>query len=218
MKPTLMSWLGHDYTQPEPWATVACPACGERELARAPHRKPTEFVCMTCGCVAVIRRMKAITVRQPWAWCIATGHKPEENRGWTTKYRGPLAIHAGGTVDVDSVDMVKSMLVELGVVPTMETPVPDQHLTATGAVIAVADLVGICTDSARCRCSMWAGLGQNHWKLRNVEPLADPVPARGRQSLWDIGLPAVAADGNHERGLVAWPQTSKGDGVCVRRR
>lgn len=36
----------------------------------------------------------ALTVRQPWAWCIEHG-KPVENRTWQTRYRGPLAIHAG---------------------------------------------------------------------------------------------------------------------------
>lgn len=39
--------------------------------------------------------MKAITIRQPWASLIAAGVKTIETRSWSTKYRGPLAIHAG---------------------------------------------------------------------------------------------------------------------------
>lgn len=39
--------------------------------------------------------MKALTVRQPWASLIAAGVKTIETRSWSTKYRGPLAIHAG---------------------------------------------------------------------------------------------------------------------------
>lgn len=39
--------------------------------------------------------MKAITVRQPWASLVAAGVKTIETRSWATKYRGPLAIHAG---------------------------------------------------------------------------------------------------------------------------
>jgi hypothetical protein len=193
VKAGLMSWQGHDPMKPQPWSAVACPACGEPELAGRGTRKPTDFLCMACGCVANIQRIKAITVKQPWAWCIASDHKPEENRGWTTRYRGPLAIHSGRTVDLDSVDMVKSMLVELGVLPSMDALVPDRHLTALGAVIAVADLWDICTDSARCRCSRWAGIGQNHWRLRDIRPLAEPVPMRGRQGLWDLDLAMVAA-------------------------
>lgn len=136
--------------------------------------------------------MKAITVMQPWAWCIAAGYKMVENRTWVTSYRGPLGIHAGKTVDTASVAMVKNMLVELGVVPDLDTPVPDPHLKATGAVVAVVDLVGICEDSARCYCGPWAAIGQNHWKLDNIRALAEPVPARGSQDLWNIDLPAVA--------------------------
>ena len=32
---------------------------------------------------------------QPWAWAIAVAGKDVENRGWSTTYRGLLAIHAG---------------------------------------------------------------------------------------------------------------------------
>lgn len=39
--------------------------------------------------------MKALTIRQPWASLIAAGVKTIETRSWSTKYRGPLAIHAG---------------------------------------------------------------------------------------------------------------------------
>lgn len=39
--------------------------------------------------------MKALSIRQPWAWLIVNGHKPVENRTWETLYRGPLMIHAG---------------------------------------------------------------------------------------------------------------------------
>lgn len=38
--------------------------------------------------------MKAITLWQPWASLIAVGAKTIETRSWSTKYRGPLAIHA----------------------------------------------------------------------------------------------------------------------------
>ena len=39
--------------------------------------------------------MRALTIRQPWASLIAAGMKTIETRSWSTKYRGPLAIHAG---------------------------------------------------------------------------------------------------------------------------
>jgi hypothetical protein len=39
--------------------------------------------------------MKAITILQPHASLIAVGEKRYETRNWPTKYRGPIAIHAG---------------------------------------------------------------------------------------------------------------------------
>lgn len=39
--------------------------------------------------------MKAITIHQPWASLVALGVKHIETRSWSTKYRGPIAIHAG---------------------------------------------------------------------------------------------------------------------------
>lgn len=38
--------------------------------------------------------MRALTLWQPWASLIALGAKTIETRSWSTKYRGPIAIHA----------------------------------------------------------------------------------------------------------------------------
>ena len=43
-------------------------------------------------------RIRALTVRQPWASLIALGHKRIETRSWKTDYRGPLVIHAGASL------------------------------------------------------------------------------------------------------------------------
>ena len=37
--------------------------------------------------------MKAISIRQPWAWLIVQGYKDIKNRTWAAKYRGPILIH-----------------------------------------------------------------------------------------------------------------------------
>ena len=38
--------------------------------------------------------MKALSIRQPWAWLIVNGFKDIENRTWATKYRGKFSVHA----------------------------------------------------------------------------------------------------------------------------
>lgn len=45
--------------------------------------------------------MKALSIRQPWAWLIVNGHKDVENRSWQTKFRGPVLIHASKTMTDD---------------------------------------------------------------------------------------------------------------------
>ena len=40
-------------------------------------------------------KLKAISVRQPFAWLIVNGIKDIENRKWATKVRGPVLVHAG---------------------------------------------------------------------------------------------------------------------------
>lgn len=42
-----------------------------------------------------VAQMKALSVKQPWAWLIVNGYKDVENRSRRTHHRGPLLIHAG---------------------------------------------------------------------------------------------------------------------------
>ncbi len=41
------------------------------------------------------KKLRALTIWQPWAWLIVNGYKDVENRSWETRHRGPLLIHAG---------------------------------------------------------------------------------------------------------------------------
>jgi hypothetical protein len=43
--------------------------------------------------------MKIISLLQPWATLLVQGHKRVETRSWNTKYRGPIFIHASGTLN-----------------------------------------------------------------------------------------------------------------------
>ena len=54
--------------------------------------------------------MRALSIRQPWAWLIVNGYKDIENRNWRTKYRGPFLVHAGLKVEKDVYDRVADWL------------------------------------------------------------------------------------------------------------
>ena len=42
-----------------------------------------------------LKKLKAISIRQPWAWLIVNGYKDIENRIWEAKLRGRVLVHAG---------------------------------------------------------------------------------------------------------------------------
>jgi hypothetical protein len=117
--------------------------------------------------------MKALTIRQPWAWAIAAGLKRVENRSWRTGYRGPIGIHAG------------KARCPAGVVLPDGTPVVDAELVY-GAVIVVAELVD-CVPVADAPVG-WATPfteGPFCWLLANVRRIT-PVPWVGQLQLFEV--------------------------------
>ncbi|MGR6921226.1 hypothetical protein ACU635_43880 [[Actinomadura] parvosata] len=122
--------------------------------------------------------MKALTVHNPWAWAIAHGGKDVENRGRATRHRGELAIHAGLHWDeIGAAD--PRIIVAAG---QIAGPLLSDARFVRGAIIAVVDLVDVVRDSS----SPWAAVGQCHWLIANVRPLAEAVPCRGWQNVWDV--------------------------------
>ena len=106
--------------------------------------------------------MKALTVRQPWASLIISGAKRVENRSWPTRHRGPLAIHAGKHNDGGGAHLPRGAL--LGWVN-----VTDCHLAG----------------SPECNCTDYASPTGWHWVLDFQSEFYRPIPAIGRQGLWD---------------------------------
>lgn len=139
--------------------------------------------------------MRALTVQQPWAWAIARGWKPVENRSWVTHYRGPLVIHAATRWDADVVEALRFVRDQAraqgATLPA--TLAEDDPYTNLGRIVAVADLVDICTAAARggmCDCGPWARPGQAHWKLA-LPRLCHVPDVCGQRGLWVLN-PATA--------------------------
>lgn len=148
--------------------------------------------------------MKAITVRQPWAWAIMHAGKDVENRSRNIvgSYRGPLVIHAGlAPFEKHNAASIAHRQAHGSEVPT------DLHF---GAALGVVTLTDSHTDH-RCRwvgasgnkvlCSTWAeaacGASRvRHLVLTNPRPFAEPIPYRGALGLWEFPdelLPEVAS-------------------------
>lgn len=85
--------------------------------------------------------MKTLSIKQPWAWSIAHGFKPVENRTWRTRYRGDILIHAGQRVDWDGVKWINEHFPEI-TLPTFAVGIN------TGGIVGRARLVDCITLAA----------------------------------------------------------------------
>ena len=125
-------------------------------------------------------KMKALSVRQPWAWLIVNGHKPVENRSWTTKYQGPLLIHAskGMTKDeyADGLDLCRKLGVAL----------PGFSELERGGVVGQVTITGCVDDSP----SPWF-FGKYGLEMVDAKPLPF-MPCKGRLGFFDIDYQVTA--------------------------
>ncbi len=128
--------------------------------------------------------LRALTVRQPWAACIASRRKLVENRTWATRYRGPLPIHSSGTRD--------RAVPRLALETYSLAPSPSWALSA---ILAVVELTDCHEYKLGCCDTPWAekGGGTWHWMLANVRALSQPVECTGRLSIWRPRPETVAA-------------------------
>jgi ASCH domain len=115
-------------------------------------------------------KLRALTVKQPWAWAIVHGLKLIENRSWPTAYRGPLLIHAGVSRS------------DLGLEGDRMPGLPDYDELTYGAIVGVADVVD-CVPLEKVADQLFA-TGPWCWLLANARPFANPYKCRGFLGLW----------------------------------
>jgi hypothetical protein len=80
--------------------------------------------------------VKALSLRQPWAWLVSTGVKTIENRKWRTQHRGPFLIHAALAMSWEDYDFARRFC-------AMDLPPIDSPLYVRGGIVGAADLVDI---------------------------------------------------------------------------
>jgi ASCH domain len=120
--------------------------------------------------------LKAITVKQPWAWAIVAGYKDVDNRSRRTDFRGELLIHAAAELDPEGFQF----LWEKGLYRALPAELPQGGLVG---VVSVVD----CTRKAD---SDWAFPGKWHWVLRKPREFKNVLRCPGHQGLF---YPAVSA-------------------------
>ena len=153
--------------------------------------------------------IQGFTLHQPWASLVADGYKTVETRSWPAPpghIGHQLAIHAGKT------------LIGQSDAPEAWGPYEDQLFTSMpkGAVVAIATLddvlvirgrqgpapftgihLAVCrslskegTEDIYVEVDPYGDFGVNRylWMLRDVIPMAQPIPCSGHQRLWGLPL------------------------------
>jgi hypothetical protein len=120
--------------------------------------------------------MKALSIRQPWAWLIVMGFKDIENRKWPTRFRGPFLIHAGKTFDLQGYEWVIS---------NMGLALPSPSSFDRGGIVGLAELVECLTQHD----SPWFS-GPYGFVLRSAKPLPF-IPLPGQLGFFDVEEPVL---------------------------
>lgn len=145
--------------------------------------------------------MKALSIKQPWAWLICAGYKDVENRNWHL-HMPPLQshpsyaknvpmriyVHTGKRFDVEGDDALLAVIRRI--CPTLYANRTDfdyfcdiQSCCPLGAIIGEVDIVG-CKfrdpDENANLYSPWHVPGQYGFLLKNPVLYAHPIPYKGR--------------------------------------
>jgi hypothetical protein len=109
-------------------------------------------------------RLKAISVKQPWANLIASGEKTIETRLWETKYRGPLLIVSS----------------------------KQPRIEPAGFALALVELVDCRSmrieDEPDAMCGLYDGAFA--WILKDVRPIM-PLAIRGQLGMFEVELEVI---------------------------
>ncbi len=133
--------------------------------------------------------IKALSIRQPYAswlvhpdWFLTRDVPPKriENRDWSTRYRGPLLIHAPRTVEADAFAIWSARI-----------PGLDQCVRQAGAVYPTGAIIGIANlvDCVEASDDPWF-CGDYGLLLADARPIV-PIPYPGALHLFEVPIQAI---------------------------
>ena len=134
-------------------------------------------------------RVKALSIRQPWAYLIVHGFKDIENRNWRTAFRGRVYIHAGQKFDTAQGFRAAFFTLQrqLGKHRAGEEwqEMWRNSKSAAGSwpggvIVGGVDIIGCVSEST----SPWFA---GPWGFVLASPIAygEPIPCRGRPGLFE---------------------------------
>lgn len=129
--------------------------------------------------------MRAISIRQPWAWMILNAGKDVENREWPTRVRGRVLIHASKGMTLDEWSDAWWFADRAADWSEAEEQRPTFDSIERGGIVGSVEIVGCVTQSQ----SPWF-VGTFGFVLRN--PVILPFyPCRGSLGFFDVDAAAI---------------------------
>lgn len=116
--------------------------------------------------------MKALSIRQPWAWLIAEGIKDIENRTWKTDYRGKLIIHASKLWDQEGYEFITYK---------KRGWVPGKNYHHYGMILGIVEMV----DCVNHHTSEWF-FGPWGFVFEKAKMINTPIKYRGALGLFNV--------------------------------
>lgn len=130
-------------------------------------------------------KIRAISIKQPWANLIVSGFKTIETRKWATTYRGDILI-------CSSLQPDKSALELYG--PHADRFQGHSPITAepAGVALCIAELYDcrkmIRTDERRALCHVYPNA--HSFFLRNIRKI-EPFPVKGQLGIFEVEIEKV---------------------------
>ena len=129
--------------------------------------------------------MKALSIRQPWAWLIINGGKNIENRDWPTRFRGRILVHASKGMTRDEWSDAWEFAQGTGAsAKAIEAGVTRDNILR-GGIIGSVEIVDCVSYSS----SPWF-CGKFGFVLRDPRPMQF-IPFKGQLGFFDV--PGVEA-------------------------
>lgn len=120
--------------------------------------------------------MKALSIRQPWAWLILHGGKDVENRDWATKVRGRILIHASKGMTGDDYESA----CHTAMTANPQIQIPMFAALERGGIVGSVEVVGCDIE-----CDSPWFVGQYGFLLRDPR-LIRFIPYKGRLGFFDV--------------------------------
>lgn len=128
--------------------------------------------------------MKALSIRQPWAWLIVNGYKDIENRTWSTRMRGPVLIHASKGMTRAEYEDVEALLATERGIRDKNITLPKFEDLERGGIVGIASITGCLSFSLGNVRSPWF-FGPYGFTLGDIKALPF-VPFKGALGFFDV--------------------------------